>query len=61
MNLKRGQNQGSIYQRGSDRRWVAQVTDVGKHKLAYFHPYLAVHNSIPHPWVIHDRLERSTN
>jgi integrase len=37
MNLKRGQNQGSIYQRSSDQRWVAQVTDAGKHKLAYFH------------------------
>ncbi len=37
MNLKRGQNQGSIYQRRSDQRWVAQVTDAGKHKLAYFH------------------------
>ena len=37
MNPKRGQNQGSVYQRGSDQRWVAQVTNAGKHKLAYFH------------------------
>ena len=37
MKAKRGQNQGSVYQRGSDDRWVAQVTEAGKHHLAYFH------------------------
>ena len=36
MNEKRGQNQGSVYQRSSDQRWVAQVTEGGKHKQAYF-------------------------
>jgi len=36
MNKKRGPNQGSVYRRGSDGRWVAQVTHGGKHRLAYF-------------------------
>jgi integrase len=36
MKKKRGQNQGSVYQRGSDRRWVAQVTIQEKHYMKYF-------------------------
>ena len=43
MNVKRGQNQGSVYQRGSDQRWVAQVTESGKHKLAYFYSQTEAH------------------
>jgi integrase len=37
MRKKRGQNQGSIYQRGSDRRWVAQITIQKKHSMKYFY------------------------
>jgi integrase len=36
MRKKREQNQGSVYQRGSDKRWVAQVTIQGKHHMKYF-------------------------
>jgi integrase len=36
MRKKRGQNQGSVYQRGSDQRWVAQVTLHKKHVMKYF-------------------------
>lgn len=37
MRKKRGQNQGSVYQRGSDRRWVAQITIQKKHSMKYFY------------------------
>ncbi len=37
MRKKRGQNQGSVYQRGSDGRWVAQVTIQKKHIMKYFY------------------------
>ena len=36
MRKKRGQNQGSVYQRGSDKRWVGQVTIQKKHHMRYF-------------------------
>jgi integrase len=36
MRKKRGQNQGSIYQRSSDKRWVGQVTIQKKHYMKYF-------------------------
>jgi hypothetical protein len=37
MRKKRRQNQGSVYQRGSDRRWVAQITIQKKHSMKYFY------------------------
>lgn len=37
MHKKRGQNQGSVYQRGSDGRWVAQLTIHKKHTTKYFY------------------------
>ena len=37
MKNKRGQNQGSVYQRGSDKRWVGQITIQKKHYIKYFH------------------------
>jgi integrase len=36
MRKKRGQNQGSVYQRSSDKRWVGQVTIQKKHHMKYF-------------------------
>ena len=36
MKNKRGQNQGSVYQRGSDKRWVGQITIQKKHHMKYF-------------------------
>jgi hypothetical protein len=36
MRKKRGQNQGSVYQRSSDKRWVGQVTIQKKHRMKYF-------------------------
>jgi hypothetical protein len=36
MRKKRGQNQGSMYQRSSDKRWVGQVTIQKKHYMKYF-------------------------
>jgi len=37
MKPKRGHRSGSVYQRSSDQRWVAQVTLAGHHQMAYFH------------------------
>jgi hypothetical protein len=37
MRKKRGQNQGSVYQRSSDKRWVGQVTIQKKHHVKYFY------------------------
>ena len=34
---KRGQNQSSVYQRGSDRRWVTQIIIQKKHSMKYFY------------------------
>jgi integrase len=37
MQKRRGQNQGSVYQRSSDKRWVGQITIQKKHRMKYFY------------------------
>jgi integrase len=37
MQKRRGQNQGLVYQRSSDKRWVGQVTIQKKHRMKHFY------------------------